>query len=101
MKILPFLLFLLFLNIFGDGNEMEKLPDYWRLQGQLKLQQIINRKINTNSAKNVILFLGDGMSISTVTATRMLEGGSEQDLAFDKFPYFGLSKVSKLNCGIL
>ena len=34
----------------------------------LKLKQI-NKK-----AKNVILFLGDGMGISTVTAARILQG---------------------------
>lgn len=29
---------------------------------------------NTKRAKNVILFVGDGMGISTVTATRILDG---------------------------
>jgi len=51
-------------------------------------------------AKNVILFLGDGMSIPTVTAARILKGqlaghtGEESALSFDKFPYTALSKVS-------
>lgn len=44
-------------------------------------------------AKNVILFLGDGMSIPTITATRVYIGGEEQKLAFEKFPYSGLAKV--------
>lgn len=50
-------------------------------------------------AKNVILFLGDGMSIPTVTAARIYKGqlqkedGENNQLAFDKFPYVGLSKV--------
>ncbi|CAH1108440.1 unnamed protein product [Psylliodes chrysocephalus] len=44
-------------------------------------------------AKNVILFLGDGMSIPTVAATRMYIGGEEELLSFDKFPYTGLSKT--------
>ena len=48
----------------------------------LKLKQI-NKK-----AKNVILFLGDGMGISTVTAARILQGqlqgktGIKQELLF-------------------
>ena len=51
------------------------------------------------TAKNVILFVGDGMGISTVTAARILEGqmkgqmGEENQLSFDKFPFAGLSKT--------
>ena len=51
------------------------------------------------SAKNVILFVGDGMGISTVTAARILEGqmkglnGEEHQLSFDQFPFSGLSKT--------
>ncbi len=65
------------------------------LENALKLTQ------NTNVAKNVILFLGDGMGISTVTAGRIYSGqklgksGEEHLLAFDTFPYVALSKVSK------
>lgn len=50
-------------------------------------------------AKNVILFVGDGMGISTVTAARILDGqmnglaGEENQLSFDKFPFSGLSKT--------
>lgn len=50
-------------------------------------------------AKNVILFVGDGMGISTVTAARILEGqlqgknGEENNLSFDLFPFTGLAKT--------
>ena len=50
-------------------------------------------------AKNVILFVGDGMGISTVTAARILDGqmkgmaGEENQLSFDRFPFAGLSKT--------
>lgn len=50
-------------------------------------------------AKNVILFVGDGMGVSTVTASRILAGqmqgenGEENQLSFDKFPFAGLSKT--------
>ena len=43
-------------------------------------------------AKNVILFLGDGMGISTITAARIYAGqlqgatGEEYSLAFETFP---------------
>ncbi len=50
-------------------------------------------------AKNVILFVGDGMGISTITAARILEGqmqgkaGEEHQLSFERFPFAGLSKT--------
>jgi alkaline phosphatase len=50
-------------------------------------------------AKNVILFVGDGMGISTITAARILEGqmkgnpGEENQLSFDKLPFAGLAKT--------
>ncbi|KAJ8936805.1 hypothetical protein NQ318_003050, partial [Aromia moschata] len=44
-------------------------------------------------AKNVILFLGDGMSIPTLTATRVYYGGEEKELSFEKLPYLALSKT--------
>ncbi|MEO9943900.1 alkaline phosphatase [Paraglaciecola sp.] len=50
-------------------------------------------------AKNVILFVGDGMGISTVTAARILEGqlngnkGEENQLSFETFPFAGLAKT--------
>ena len=54
---------------------------------------------NTRRAKNVILFVGDGMGVSTVTAARILEGqmkgkpGEENRLSFDNFPFTALSKT--------
>lgn len=54
---------------------------------------------NARKAKNVILFVGDGMGISTITAARILEGqlngkpGEENRLSFENFPYVALSKT--------
>lgn len=54
-----------------------------------------------DKAKNIILFLGDGMSIPTLAATRIYIGqknnetGEEVQLSFDQFPHTALSKVSK------
>ncbi|WP_394165475.1 alkaline phosphatase [Neptunomonas phycophila] len=63
-------------------------------------QAIDNAK---GSAKNIILFVGDGMGVSTVTAGRILEGqqqgmtGEENMLSFDDFPFSGLSKTYNTN----
>jgi alkaline phosphatase len=56
-----------------------------------------------NRAKNVILFVGDGMGITTLTASRILEGqlrgesGEENSLSFEQFPYVALSKTYSVN----
>lgn len=44
-------------------------------------------------AKNVILFIGDGMGVSTVTATRVYSVGVAGQLVVDQFPYTALSKT--------
>ena len=49
---------------------VEESQQYWKEEAQNKLFEEINRKTNNNQAKNVILFLGDGMGISTLTAAR-------------------------------
>lgn len=79
----------------------EKDPQFWydlayeELEKRLKLPQPDGKR-----AKNLILFLGDGMSLSTVTAARILKGqraggtGEEASLSFERFPHTGLSRVS-------
>lgn len=50
-------------------------------------------------ARNVILFIGDGMGIATLTAARIFEGqqrgesGEENQLSFERFPYTALVKT--------
>ncbi|HYN19475.1 MAG TPA: alkaline phosphatase [Thermoanaerobaculia bacterium] len=61
-------------------------------------------KPNKRRAKNVILFVGDGMGVTTITAARILEGqmrgmryGEENDLSFEKFPHLAHSKTYQAN----
>lgn len=43
------------------GTEKEKDPKYWRDQAQQTLKNALRlQTLNTNVAKNVIMFLGDG-----------------------------------------
>ncbi|MCW5638069.1 MAG: alkaline phosphatase [Rubrivivax sp.] len=50
-------------------------------------------------AKNVILFLGDGMSLATVAAARIFDGqrnghpGEEHQLSWERFPHTAFSKT--------
>ncbi|XP_048879840.1 alkaline phosphatase, tissue-nonspecific isozyme [Brienomyrus brachyistius] len=80
--------------------EEEKNPSFWNDWAQRTLAQALNRQeLNKNIAKNLILFLGDGMGVATVTAARILKGqmkgghGEESLLEMDKFPFVALSKT--------
>lgn len=73
----------------------------WFVQGQKSIAEklsVLNLKQKAN-AKNVIVFVGDGMGISTLTAARILQGqlkgetGEENTLSFERFPFTGLSKT--------
>ena len=71
----------------------------WYNNGQRFVHEARRIQPENNRAKNVILFVGDGMGISTLTAARILEGqlnarpGEENRLSFEKFPYVALSKT--------
>lgn len=74
--------------------DMERDGDYWLNVGQETLQQQLHKnQLNQHMARNIILFLGDGMSLPTLTATRVYMGGEEKSLPFERFPYVGLSKT--------
>jgi alkaline phosphatase len=62
--------------------------------GRAELDEALNVAINNKVAKNVILFIGDGMGPNTVTATRIYKHGESGRLTFEKFPHMGLLKVS-------
>ena len=71
----------------------------WYNNGQRFIAESRKLQPNNHRAKNVILFVGDGMGISTLTAARILEGqlkgkpGEENRLSFESFPNVALSKT--------
>ena len=71
----------------------------WFIDGVKLLKANLKQKPITHTAKNTIFFLGDGMSITTVTASRILEGqmrnqkGEENVLSWENFPWTALSKT--------
>ena len=85
------------------GLQAAVLPEHqtnsaWYTDAQSKLTE----KLATNNkfkAKNVILFVGDGMGISTLTSARIHKGqlagnpGEEGYLSFESFPYTALVKT--------
>jgi len=86
--------------------------DTWYAAGEQAIADAKANGRNNRTAKNVVLFIGDGMGVSTVTASRILAGqqpniigsregdpssGEENSLSFDKLPYLALSKTYSVN----
>ncbi len=71
-------------------------PDWWFRAGASVAHANLPQRAH---AKNVIVFLGDGMSIPTIAAARILDGqrkggsGEENRLAFENFPATALSRT--------
>ncbi|KAM4016694.1 LOW QUALITY PROTEIN: alkaline phosphatase, tissue-nonspecific isozyme [Anomaloglossus baeobatrachus] len=102
-------LILLLLNTVLAQNfpDEEKDPEYWRSQAQETLRKALElQRLNIRIANNVIMFLGDGMGVPTVTATRILKGqlagkpGEESVLEMDRFPYVALAKTYNTNAQV-
>ncbi|TXH77285.1 MAG: alkaline phosphatase [Lysobacteraceae bacterium] len=74
----------------------DETPAWWFRMGAA---QAAERGAMSGKAKNVILFVGDGMSLTTVAAARILEGqrrgqsGEENALSWERFPHTALSKT--------
>ncbi|CAH2044369.1 unnamed protein product, partial [Iphiclides podalirius] len=79
----------------------ELTAEHWIEEAQAAIRARLTHLRNDNDkiARNVVMFLGDGMSVPTMAAARTLLGqrtghpGEEKKLAFEKFPSVGLSKV--------
>lgn len=73
----------------------------WNEDAQRTLMNALKQKQNWGVAKNVILFIGDGMGLSTVTTARIYDGqnkgnrGEDHVLSVEQFPVVALSKVSR------
>uniref|UniRef100_A0AAQ4P3R4 Alkaline phosphatase n=1 Tax=Gasterosteus aculeatus aculeatus TaxID=481459 RepID=A0AAQ4P3R4_GASAC len=87
--------------------EQEKDPKFWNTWAQRTLKSALTlQKFNTNRAKNLVFFLGDGMGVPTVTAARILKGqlngqsGEETQLEMDKFPFVSLAKTYNTNAQV-
>ncbi|XP_029355290.1 intestinal-type alkaline phosphatase isoform X1 [Echeneis naucrates] len=80
-------------------SEEELHANYWNVKGKQALQTALSMQPNVHQAKNLILFLGDGMGVPTVTAARILKGqmaghsGEETSLVMDTFSHLALSKT--------
>lgn len=76
-----------------EADQQEQTSAHWRRAGLARLRHQLQQQPIRSRAKNVILFLGDGMSIPTLTAARIQSGGESSALSFERFPYSALSKT--------
>ena len=92
------------------GGILVDVPTIKRPQGETAAwwfregaAQAAARGAMAGRAKNVILFVGDGMSLTTVAAARIFEGqrkggpGEDHRLAWEDFPSTALSKTYNTN----
>lgn len=82
------------------GPEEEKSTSFWINKAQDAIADKIKVAPLEGRAKNVIFFIGDGMSLATMTAARIYESqkngnlwGEENVLSFEKLPYSGQVKT--------
>jgi len=86
-------------NPAGDGQRYD-----WFAAGQDELELALRyQHHNTGVAKNVIIFIGDGLGITTQTAARIMKAqesgltGSQGLLEWEKFPHMGMSRTYAVN----
>ena len=78
-------------------------PNQWYASGVAAIEHRLALKDSIKPAKNIILFIGDGMGVSTVTAARIFDGqsrgetGEENILSFETFPHVAFVKTYDTN----
>ena len=77
--------------------------DPWFQAGRRAVHEARARVGETGRARNVILFIGDGMGLSTITAARIFAGqqaggsGEDYQLSFERMPHVALLKTYNTN----
>ena len=85
------------------STAVAQTPKEWFANGRGAVETAKQLRRIDGRAKNVILFVGDGMGLATVTAARILDGqrrghsGEEHILSFERLPYVALSKTYNTN----
>lgn len=81
------------------ASDKERETKHWADEAVAGIEERLRRQNNRNVARNIVMFLGDGMSVPTLAAARTLLGqrlgstGEEHQLSFEAFPTSGFSKV--------
>ncbi|KAK4311817.1 hypothetical protein Pmani_016712 [Petrolisthes manimaculis] len=89
--------------VFPSPSPEEKDAGYWERLMRQEVKEALNIRQNHGVAKNIILFIGDGMGVTVNTAGRILKGqkagrsGEEGYLAWERFPNSALLKTYLLD----
>ena len=81
----------------------DESPAGWYADGRNLVAERRAAFVDQAPARNIILFVGDGMSLATVSAARIMEGqmrgesGEENLLYFERFPHLALAKTYNTN----
>ena len=81
------------------GPALPQAQDPYFTDAQDRLQESLRLKPNTKLAKNIILFVGDGMGVTTMTVSRIYQGqkarrdGVSNKLVYETLPYGAFSRT--------
>ena len=82
----------------GHNISAEETASGWYSSGSQAIAERRER-LQSSEARNIILFIGDGMSIATISAARILAGqqaggsGEQYRLSFEDFPHTALART--------
>ena len=89
--------------IIANPLKVNQSKDPWYQAGQKRLKEKLSKLRDNRKAKNIILFIGDGMGLSTITAARIYKGqkqeflGEEYKLSFEDLESTALVKTYSAN----
>ncbi|WP_373488984.1 alkaline phosphatase [Blastomonas sp.] len=87
------------LPVMAQDAAPEPTAEDYAAQGRAQLEARLNIARNEGQAKNLIIFIGDGMGVSTLTAARIWQGqkagkdGESTETAMDSMPYSAIVKT--------
>ncbi|KAL1123148.1 hypothetical protein AAG570_002235, partial [Ranatra chinensis] len=71
--------------------------DFWESVSAADLESSLRLSWNNRRARNVVLFVGDGLGPNTITAARIYRAGEHTKLALETLPHMGLLKTYSAN----
>ncbi|CAH1116023.1 unnamed protein product [Phaedon cochleariae] len=88
---------LLILNQLVPVTNFKEDQAHWKNLGAEELQEALNKDVIEGVAKNVILFVADGMGLTTSTSARIYAKRETGHLAWEKFKNIGVLKTYSAN----
>ena len=73
-------------TLIADWELTDVDPEKWNKIAEDTIASLLKRKPNNKIAKNLILFLGDGMGVNTVNAGRIRKGQKLGNSLFNESP---------------